>query len=325
VKKKTPVPKPEPKTPCPDAFTHTQMDLTNEKQKVEGKMDGDDCAKKCTGNSKCVGYEWNGKGDRTCKTKTDFNPSAGKQSSAWTSCILNKCAPGYSWTKMDMTNEAQKVQGAKDTSKECAKICSADSKCTAYEWHGLGARTCKTKTSFNAYAGDQSKEWYSCVRGEWKTGPVGKVVVLHSKTHNRFIRMNNKADMDTSSTKSIKDIPAASSWTWERFTLVDAGGGEVALHNRIHNRFVRMNNKADMDTSSTKAIKDLPSATQWPWERFQVVNAKGGEIALHSKTHNRFIRMNNKAAMDVSSTKAVKDLPPAKSWPWERFMLVVDR
>ena len=44
--------------------------------------------------------------------------------------------------------------------------------------------------------------------------------------------------MDASSIMGM-DIPDG--WTWERFTVVDAGNGEIALHSTIHNRFVRMN------------------------------------------------------------------------------------
>ena len=40
-------------------------------------------------------------------------------------------------------------------------------------------------------------------------------------------------------------------WTWERFTVVDAGNGEIALHNTWHNRFVRMNTDG-MDASAVK-------------------------------------------------------------------------
>jgi len=117
-----------------------------------------------------VGYEWNGAGDRMCKTKTDFKSTAGVQAKSWTSCIRNKCSSGYTWTKMDLTNENQQKRGAKDTSAQCAQICDKDNSCRGYEWHGLGGRTCKTKHGFNAFAGDQSKDWYSCVRGVWK-GP----------------------------------------------------------------------------------------------------------------------------------------------------------
>merc|ERR1711865_370359 len=167
-KKAPPTPPSKPVGPCPDGFEVSKMDLTNEKQTVEGRMDNDACAKKCSANGKCVGYEWNGKGDLTCKTKTDFNPKAGAQASSWTTCLRAKCSPGYTFTKMDMTNEKEQGRGAKDTGAECSKLCDADKACKAYEWNALGARTCKTKHSFDAYAGDQNLEWYSCVRGDWK-------------------------------------------------------------------------------------------------------------------------------------------------------------
>ena len=32
-------------------------------------------------------------------------------------------------------------------------------------------------------------------------------------------------------------------WTYERFIVVDAGGGKVAFHNSVNNRFIKMHNK----------------------------------------------------------------------------------
>jgi hypothetical protein len=148
--------------------------------------------------------------------------------------------------------------------------------------------------------------------------PIGKTVALHSKSHNRFMRMNDKSDMDTAA-KDINQLPKG--WTWERFVVVDAGGGEIALHSKSHNKFARMNANRDMDASGTKNINQLPKG--WTWERFKVVDAGNGEIALHNKIHNRFVRMNKNGKMDASDKKAAKDLPPAKVWGWERFRVVV--
>ena len=45
--------------------------------------------------------------------------------------------------------------------------------------------------------------------------------------------------MDGSDTKDADQLP--DDWNWERFRVVDAGDGQIALHNSIDNRFVRMN------------------------------------------------------------------------------------
>jgi hypothetical protein len=148
---------------------------------------------------------------------------------------------------------------------------------------------------------------------------IGKTVALHSKIHNRFVRMNRGANMDTSSPKNANDLPKG--WTWERFTVVDAGNGQVALHNKVHNRFARMNRHANMDRSSPRNANALPRG--WSWERFTLVNAGNGEIALHNRAHNRFIRMRNNADMDASSRRNVNQLP--RGWTWERFKVVIPK
>lgn len=38
--------------------------------------------------------------------------------------------------------------------------------------------------------------------------------------------------------RSLDDLP--DEWDFERFTVVDAGDNRIALHNAVHNRFVRI-------------------------------------------------------------------------------------
>ncbi|CAE7751695.1 unnamed protein product [Symbiodinium sp. CCMP2456] len=97
-------------------------------------------------------------------------------------------------------------------------------------------------------------------------------------------------------------------WTWERFTVVDAGNGEIALHNTLHNRFVRMN----------QAAADLPA--EWSWERFTVVYAGNGTIALHNRAHNRFVAVSDQGVAFRSITKDASDLPAAMIF--ERFRVL---
>ena len=83
--------------------------------------------------------------------------------------------------------------------------------------------------------------------------------------------MDDKKDIKRSGGINYQDLPSASHWPWARFRVVDAGNGEIALHSPKHNRFVRMNDKKDMDASDHQNYQDLPSASHWPWERFRPV------------------------------------------------------
>jgi len=93
-------------------------------------------------------------------------------------------------------------------------------------------------------------------------------------------------------------------------------GHRVALYNKRVDRFMRMNgDRNTMDASSRRDREDLPD--DWNWERFTVVDAGSGYIALHNEKFNRFVRMNNKGDMDLSDVKDIDQLP--EDWNWERF------
>ena len=148
-------------------------------------------------------------------------------------------------------------------------------------------------------------------------------IALHSPKHNCFVQMDDKKDIKRSGGINYQDLPSASHWPWARFRVVDAGNGEIALHSPKHNRFVRMNDKKDMDASDHQNYQDLPSASHWPWERFRPVMTMlpvGSFIALHSTVHNRFVRMTNEWHLDASSEQSWKSLP--SDWTWERFRVV---
>lgn len=106
-------------------------------------------------------------------------------------------------------------------------------------------------------------------------------------------------------------------WTWERFTVVDAGNGQVAFHNAVHNRFLEMRHHATMGCSNPHAVSDLQD--WWTWQRFTVVPAGNGEFVFHNTHHNRMIRMTDHI-IDASDEKSPQDLP--SDWTWLRFRIV---
>ena len=143
----------------------------------------------------------------------------------------------------------------------------------------------------------------------------GSVVALYCWKHHRFLRMNNKADMDRS---AINGPYVRRGWTWETFTVVDAGGGLIALHSAAHNRFVRMKGNADMRASDKKSINELPDS--WTDQRFAVVpagkHANKHVIALHNPWHNRFVSMTTNSVV-ASGKKDAQSLPGG--WTWQKF------
>merc|ERR1719326_919521 len=126
--------------------------------------------------------------------------------------------------------------------------------------------------------------------------------------------------MDGSSYKGKDELPPATEWPWERFEEVDVGDGEIALWSKIHSRFIRLRDNPHgnyMDGSDVVGSKfDLKPKSEWTWERMKIkeIHApstepyekqlKAGEvIALHSYSHNRFIKMNAHSDMVRSDEK----------------------
>ncbi|CAE7217876.1 unnamed protein product, partial [Symbiodinium necroappetens] len=98
------------------------------------------------------------------------------------------------------------------------------------------------------------------------TGPYGgikpgMVVALYNTHWKRFIRMH-QTYMDASAEHpphlaNKAGYPAG--WTWEQFTVVDGGNGNIALHSAIHNRFVSMRSGTALGASSPMAANALPT------------------------------------------------------------------
>lgn len=144
----------------------------------------------------------------------------------------------------------------------------------------------------------------------------GSIVAFHCKSHNRFLRMNNQADMDVSGTMDVDKFPGP--WTWERFTVVDVGSGQVALHSPIWNRFVQLAHTGDAEASAEKDANHLPS--NWHGARFAVVPAGNDEFALHNPHYNRALRMTDTTVVDSVAVDA-GGLPD--NYVWERFKIVL--
>lgn len=127
--------------------------------------------------------------------------------------------------------------------------------------------------------------------------------------------MTNTGVMDASTHQAtLPDL-----WTWERFEVVDAGRGDIALHNTHQNRFVMMTNDATPVITHSKLWNEYELPIGQLGERFKVVDGGNNEVAFHNARANRFLRMNNQAGMDTSAVQNWNSLPGG--WTWERFQV----
>ena len=140
----------------------------------------------------------------------------------------------------------------------------------------------------------------------------GTMVAVYSRAWQRFIKLRDNGVVESSPVVSSGVMPDA--WGWERFTVVDAGNGQIALHSCYNNRFVQMG--AHAPTGSGHHSARIPDSMTY--EKFTVVDGGNGEVALYSEAFQKFLRMNGDK-LDTSPTTS-SHLHPG--WAWERFQFV---
>ena len=92
---------------------------------------------------------------------------------------------------------------------------------------------------------------------------------------------------------------------WERFDIVDAGSGFVALRAKINNRYVTA------ESAGTKALIANRTAIG-TWEKFRIVNNADGSFSLLANANNRYV------TAESAGTKALIANRTAIG-TWEKF------
>ncbi|CAE7804809.1 unnamed protein product [Symbiodinium sp. CCMP2456] len=146
------------------------------------------------------------------------------------------------------------------------------------------------------------------------------VAAFYNPKHGRWLQMNKgSTDMTGSADQRGGDGPFSLRlhWTYERFAVVDAGNGEIGLHNTLSNRFVKMEG-LEMMVSSIKDVDDFPAG--WNLERFRVVDAGNGMVALYHPVNRRFVTMDQNG--HVYPSAPVEDGRLPVHWSYERFYMM---
>ena len=108
-------------------------------------------------------------------------------------------------------------------------------------------------------------------------------------------------------------------WTYEQFTVVDAGNGQVALHSVAHNRFLIMTDGGIMKGSSSADASEFKASMIW--EKFAVipVDPASNIFALHSTVHNRLLLQAHHGTVQGKIASVEQIMP---NWYWEQFKVV---
>ncbi|CAE7886089.1 unnamed protein product [Symbiodinium microadriaticum] len=137
----------------------------------------------------------------------------------------------------------------------------------------------------------------------------GSVIALHCTHNKRYLSMggDNIYGYPGERPDGIKDW-----WAHQRFTVVDAGNGQIALHNAHHNRFLK---SFGSGLSPHKNWNELPH--NWGGEKWNVVDAGNGQIALQGSS-KVFLKVDNGGG--AGFTHPIDHLPA--HYTWERFTVV---
>ncbi|CAE7687129.1 unnamed protein product [Symbiodinium sp. CCMP2456] len=210
--------------------------------------------------------------------------------------------PGWSWQKFKAVYAGDGM---------IALHCPVHNRFVSMTDHTVQATSHRSEDSVQ-----ESWTWerFQVLRTRWLLQP-GTVVGFHNAIHNRYISMSSDGTMYPSPVRDYnEELPEG--WTFQRFTVVDAGNGEYGFHNAKHNKFWKMTDTATMIASITKAAHDMPAPEHWPWERFAAVDVGNGEIGFYNPHHNRMVSLSN-TEVYASPHRAPQDFP--SDWTWQKF------
>jgi beta-glucanase (GH16 family) len=147
----------------------------------------------------------------------------------------------------------------------------------------------------NAFPANMYVDYVRVYRAATSSAPIGSTVAL---------RGNNNLFVSSENGTAPMWCNRSTAQAWEQFTVVDAGGGKVAL--RSMNKYVSSENGTAAITCNRTAIGD--------WEKFDWVVNADGKISLRGN-NGRYISSENGAAAMTCNRTAIGG--------WEAFGVTV--
>ena len=132
-------------------------------------------------------------------------------------------------------------------------------------------------------------------------GGIPASVSLRAVVNNRYVAAENGGGAPLIANRT--GIGA-----WERFYLVDAGGGQVALRSNVNGRYVAAENGGDAPLIANRTVVGS-------WERFQVVDNADGTISLRASVNGRYVAAENGGSSPLIANRSAIGL-------WEKFAQV---
>jgi hypothetical protein len=132
------------------------------------------------------------------------------------------------------------------------------------------------------------------------TPGVGSVISLKALANTQYVCADN-----TGTSPLIANRTSAG--TWEQFTLVDAGSGNVALLAHANNQYVCADN-----TGTSPLIANR--TTIGTWESFQLIKNSNGTVSFKALANNQYVTADNAGANPLIANRT-------SIGTWEQFTM----
>jgi hypothetical protein len=132
------------------------------------------------------------------------------------------------------------------------------------------------------------------------TPGVGSVISLKALANNQYVSADN-----TGTSPLIANRTSVG--TWEQFTLVDAGSGNVALLAHANNQYVCADN-----TGTSPLIANRTSVGTW--ESFQLIKNSNGTVSFKALANNQYVCADNTGTSPLIANRT-------SIGTWEQFTM----
>ncbi len=139
---------------------------------------------------------------------------------------------------------------------------------------------------------------FNCAPG---TTPTPSVVALRARANNRYVVAENGGAAALIANRT-------SIGPWEKFDLIDRGGGNIALRAQANNQYVCADNAGASPLIANRAAIG-------GWETFALIRNADGTVSLRAQANGRYVTAENGGAAPLIANRTAIGL-------WEKFDLV---
>jgi hypothetical protein len=132
--------------------------------------------------------------------------------------------------------------------------------------------------------------------------PIGSIIALRAEITNQFVSTN----LNTTN-NPLQANYANSVGSWERYQVMDAGNGQIALRSQNNSKYVSVN------LNSGSQLQAGSATSIGAWEKFTWTDAGNGKIGLLSGASGKYVSVNpnNSGLLEAGFANSIGS--------WERF------